>query len=309
VTKSNVQDRVSTSGGTFTDFAVWKNEGNGYVEIEEPQGSLARPDYAKGVIRGSRTLSASGIGKRDPVIVVHGTTVSTNAVIERSSRRSRLLTTQGYRDLPHHCATAARQADRSVNRRRDAAGARETVFEVRERLLSDGFCRHAARRELGDDRGARAEARGARHRICLINPTAIGARKRALELVGSGTKSLAAMASHEVWPQQSEYERAMLTLLNVYVKRLMASYIGRDRVIPERKPCPTPCSTSPSRMAASCRRPEGSEFADPHAVVRSAAGVTAAVSLGPLSRRRPHPDAGHGRHIDRRVADRTTAGR
>ena len=78
-------------GGTFTDFAVWRSEGDSYLEIESYKLPTSRPDFAQAVIQGiGDIVTQCGITEADPVIVVHGTTISTNAVIERSpSRRSR----------------------------------------------------------------------------------------------------------------------------------------------------------------------------------------------------------------------------
>ena len=87
-------------GGTFTDFAVWRREADGYVEIESYKVPSSRPNFAEAVIDGISMLAENlGIGADDPVLVVHGTTVSTNAVIERSEPPIALLTTAGYRDL------------------------------------------------------------------------------------------------------------------------------------------------------------------------------------------------------------------
>jgi N-methylhydantoinase A len=215
-------------GGTFTDFAIWKDESDGYVEVGSHKLPTTYPNFAEAVIRGVIEITERyAISPDASVLVVHGTTISTNAVIERSQPPVALLTTQGYRDL---LGIARLRLDKPIdlfNRRPTPIAPRERVFEVRERLLSDGSVDTPL-----DDESVLAALRAAREKgaqavgICFLhgyrNPVH---ELRALELAKAHFPDLEVMASHEVWPQQSEYERAVLTLLNVYVKRLMDSYL------------------------------------------------------------------------------------
>jgi N-methylhydantoinase A len=215
-------------GGTFTDFAIWKDERDGYVEIGSHKLPTTYPNFAEAVIQGVIEITERyAITSDASILVVHGTTISTNAVIERSQPPVALLTTRGYRDL---LEIARLRLDKPIdlfNRRPTPIVPRERVFEVSERLLSDGSVDTPI-----DDASVIAALQGAREKgaqavgICFLhgyrNPTH---ERRALELAKAHFPGLEVMASHEVWPQQSEYERAVLTLLNVYVKRLMDSYL------------------------------------------------------------------------------------
>ena len=79
-------------GGTFTDFAIWDGEGSGYREVEIFKIPSTPPHFADGVKRGLLRLMEQGRLHRDkPALIVHGTTVSTNAVIERSGPPLALL--------------------------------------------------------------------------------------------------------------------------------------------------------------------------------------------------------------------------
>jgi N-methylhydantoinase A len=227
-------------GGTFTDFAIWKDEGEGYVGIGSYKLPSSRPDYAEAVIQGLEEIALRyGIARDHPTLVVHGTTVSTNAVIERSEPPVALLTTEGYRDL---LGIARLRLDKPVdlfNRRPTPLVPRERVFEVRERLLSDGTVDTALDEASVLDALAAARHKGvAAVGICFLNAYRNPQHEvRALELARSHFPDLEVMASHEVWPQQSEYERAVLTLLNVYVRPLMDGYIRRiDEYLKERLP-------------------------------------------------------------------------
>jgi N-methylhydantoinase A len=269
-------------GGTFTDFAIWKDEGEGYVQIGSRKAPTSRPNFAEAVTRGIAEIAEeAGVGRGDPMLVVHGTTVSTNAVIERSQAPIALITTAGFRDI---LGIARLRLDKPVdlfNRRVVPLVPRERVFPVAERLLADGSVDipldevgviAATRRAI--ELGARAVA------VCFLhshrNPVH---EKRAVELIRAEFPDLEAMASCEVWPQQSEYERAVLTLLNVYVKPLMASYIAeidgflRDR-FPNAKLYITKSNGGVMSAEEARRLPIHTLLSGP------AAGVTAAQTLG-----------------------------
>src|SRR5438132_558377 len=69
-------------GGTFTDFAVWDGAPTGYAAVEAFKVPSTPPDFARGVKDGIEALIERGRIVLDaPVLIVHGTTVSTNAVI------------------------------------------------------------------------------------------------------------------------------------------------------------------------------------------------------------------------------------
>ena len=82
-------------GGTFTDLAVEHDGRRATIKVLTTQAAPER-----GVIGGARAiLQASGVTASDIDIVIHGTTLATNAVIERKGARTALLTTQGFRDV------------------------------------------------------------------------------------------------------------------------------------------------------------------------------------------------------------------
>ncbi|WP_414474081.1 hydantoinase/oxoprolinase family protein [Microvirga sp. M2] len=271
-------------GGTFTDFAIWKDERDGYVEIGSHKRPTTYPNFADAVIQGVIEIAERcAIPADASVLVVHGTTISTNAVIERSQPPVALLTTQGYRDL---LGIARLRLDKPIdlfNRRPAPIVPRERVFEIRERLLSDGSVDTPI-----DDASVIAALRAAREKgaqavgICFLhgyrNPVH---ERRALELARVHFPDLDVMASHEVWPQQSEYERAVLTLLNVYVKRLMDSYLKEvDDFLQSRFPRSRLAITKSNGGIMSSA--EAREVPVHTLLSGPAAGVTAAQAVGEL---------------------------
>lgn len=269
-------------GGTFTDFAIWKNSGDGYTAIDSRKIPTSRPDLAEAVKQGIAGIVADlRIPVGAPMLIVHGTTVSTNAIIERSQPPIGLLTTEGFRDI---LGLARLRLDRPVdlfNSRTVPLVPRENVFAVPGRLLADGtedtpLDEEAVRSAFKSmqDRGIVGAA------VCFINayrhPTH---EARATAIAREEFPGLEVMASHEVWPQQAEYERAVLTLLNVYVKPLMEKYLGEiDGFLRENYPNSRLCVTKSNGGIMSV---EEAQRLPVHTLLSGpAAGVTAAQVVG-----------------------------
>ena len=212
-------------GGTFTDLVVI-DERTGALRVGKV---LTTPkDPAHGVETGMVALLAeAGVATADVRAVVHGTTLATNALIERKGARTALLTTEGFRD--------------AVEIRHEGRYDMYDLFidpplplvprylrrEVSERLLADG----SVLRPL-DEEGTRRVIHGLiadgaeAIAICLlhayVNP---GHEQRVAELVREVAPLCPVSCSSEVVPEIREYERASTTAANVYVAPLMARYL------------------------------------------------------------------------------------
>ena len=225
-------------GGTFTDFAIWR--GGGYGAVEAMKAPSTPPRFAEGVIAGLDALIADG---RLPVdadaLIVHGTTVSTNAVIERSGPPIALLVTEGFRDI---LDIARLRVDRPVDlfaRRAAPLIPRRMVFEVSERLLSDGSVDRALDPADAVAAARRAAASGAAGlAICFLHGHRNPLHERlAAEAITRALPDLDVVLSHEVWPQSGEYERAAAAALNAYSRRVMTGYLAElRRYMAERLP-------------------------------------------------------------------------
>ncbi len=212
-------------GGTFTDLVV-VDETTGTLHVGKVLTIAKDPAHAveEGI---QEMLQAAGVRAADVRAVVHGTTLATNALIERKGARTALVTTEGFRDAleirregrydmydlfidpPPPLVTRARRR------------------EVPERLLPDGSVLRpldetAARRviaELVDD-GVEAFA------ICLLHAYVNPAHEQRLaEIVRELAPDVPVSCSSEVAPEIREYERASTTTANVYVAPLMARYL------------------------------------------------------------------------------------
>jgi 5-oxoprolinase (ATP-hydrolysing)/N-methylhydantoinase A len=159
--------------------------------------------------------------------VVHGTTVATNAVLERRGSRTALLTTRGFRDvlelrrvrMPHLYDPFWTKPDPLVERR--------LRLEVDERMAADGRILQAL-----DEDGVRALASRLRAAqveavaVCLLHAHRWPAHEvRVGQILREELPGVSVSLSSEVLREQQEYERTAATVVNAYVRPLMERYL------------------------------------------------------------------------------------
>ncbi len=271
-------------GGTFTDFAVWDGNPVGYAAVEQFKVPSTPPDFARGVKEGLEQLLKRGrIAADTQILIVHGTTVSTNAVIERSGPPIALLTTSGFKDILN---LARLRLDKPVdlfNRRPAPLIPRELVYEIDERILANGRIDRAI-----DVAQAVEAARAARKAgavavaVCFMHSYRNGEHERhAGAAIRAALPDLDVVLSHEVWPQQSEYERASAALLNAYARTTMAGYIADlqsflDKRLPQARLFITKSNGGVMATGEAIRMPIHTLLSGP------AAGVTASRALSAM---------------------------
>lgn len=207
------------AGGTFTDFVVLNARGE--LSSFKLRSNPASP---AAVILEGISRATSGNAATD-VEVVHGSTVATNALLERKGARVALVTTAGFEDL----ILIGRQ-NRPELYNLMPAPARpivpaERCFGVAERMLFEGSVETvlvdaeiARLREVIAASGAESVA------ICLLHSYANDAHERALL---EGLEGLGYIcASCDVSPEFREFERASTTVINAYTGPLMDRYLG-----------------------------------------------------------------------------------
>jgi N-methylhydantoinase A len=213
-------------GGTFTDFFHFDETTRRFTVGKTPSN---RGDEAVGFLAGLKKFGAL----RDLGSIVHGTTVGTNALLERKGARVGLITTAGFRDV-----LEMRRRDR-----RQTWGLwgdfipvidRNMRLEVAERTLADGSIRTpvdpahivAAAKQLIES-GAEALA------IVFINAYANPANERAaLEAAATVWPNRNLACSSQILPEIREFERTSTTALNAYLQPVVGSYLGKlDRAL------------------------------------------------------------------------------
>ena len=211
-------------GGTFTDLTA-VDETTGRVVVTKVP---SRPrNEATAVLDG---LAALGIEPRDVRRLVHGTTVGTNAVLERRGARVAVLTTAGFRDLIEIGRTKRNIPALFVPTfvRPKPVVARQHRFEVDERLLADGSVSvpldaASVERALDAALAAGAEAIA----VCLLHAYLNPAHERTIADVAKGRcPGVPVSCSADVVSEYREFERFSTTVLNAYLQPLMDEYLS-----------------------------------------------------------------------------------
>ncbi len=215
------------TGGTFTDLVAFAPDGG---SLAFHKVASTPDDPARGIIRGIREI-VDRIGARAEEIelLVHGTTVATNAVLQRAGARVALITTAGFRDvLQIHRQDRPRLYDLRGRRARPLVP-RALRYELRERVRFDGSVQtpldHAQLDGLIDAlrrEGVDAVAVGLLH--SYANPAHEQAVGRAL---AERLPEAAVCLSHELAGEQGEYERFSTCAMNAFVQPVVARYLGR----------------------------------------------------------------------------------
>ncbi|MCT4370779.1 hydantoinase/oxoprolinase family protein [Yangia mangrovi] len=214
-------------GGTFTDFIAWrlKDGRSQSVNLKVPS---TPGNYAEGFISGlEQVLAQFGDVADEDLMIVHGTTISTNTVIERKADPIALLTTEGFRDVLNIQRLRLRKPTNLFEQRTPPLVPRELVFEVEERTLFDGSIRKPIDPEQVKACAREALARGATgFAIALYHSYRNDEHERiAREAVREVAGDVEISISSEIWPQVGEYERSMVAVLNAFVQPKMAGYL------------------------------------------------------------------------------------
>ena len=210
-------------GGTFTDLLSLDEAGQ--VQFVKVPSVPRRPDegaYA--------ALAGAGIDAADIHELVHGSTVATNAVLERRGARVAFVTTRGFRDI-----LAIQRHDRHLvfelaYEKPPPIVAPRDCFEVTERILADGSVETALDLAEADRSLIPALAAGGYEAvaICLLNAYANPAHERALaELVGRRLQHVVLTCSSDTAPEFREYERASTTVIAAHVQPVISEYLER----------------------------------------------------------------------------------
>jgi N-methylhydantoinase A len=225
--KEREQRRVRVgvdTGGTFTDF-VYHVGGRARI-FKVPS---TPDDPSRAIVEGLRRAAReTGVALRE-LEVVHGTTVGTNALLERKGARAALVTTEGFEDV----LVIGRQARGSLydlNWTRPAPLVEDALrFGVRERVAADG----SVVEELLDEeivalikklKRARPESVA----VCLLFSFARPEHERRIErALQDALEGVPLSVSHRILPEYREFERTSTVTINAYLQPLMGSYLGR----------------------------------------------------------------------------------
>ncbi len=205
------------TGGTFTDCVYFKD---GQLQVLKVFSTPSDPGQA--VLEALRRIGASG-----EVLVRHGTTVGTNAMIERKGARVAFVTTAGFEDT----IAIGRQARARLYDWFQPApiclAAVDLRFGVDERVTAEGEILRSPSKAVTERlrqqiRDSGAEAIAISLLFSFANPVNEQAVAEALEEVG-----LPISISHRVLPEFREYERASTVVANAYLSRIVGGYMEK----------------------------------------------------------------------------------
>ncbi len=212
------------TGGTFTDLVLWDGQTCRTHKVRSTPG-----DPARAILKGIEEMLAPGTAAAE---IVHGSTVATNALLERKGARTAFVTTEGFEDV---LAIGRQNRSQLYNFFAPAPSplvGPELTFGLAERTLNDGSIHKALDPAAAEDLARKLYDLGVESvAVCLLHSYVNGAHESCVaEKVAScaeGRRKLFVSLSHEVLPEYREYERAATTLVNAYVSPLMGRYLER----------------------------------------------------------------------------------
>ncbi|HEX8456199.1 MAG TPA: hydantoinase/oxoprolinase family protein [Pyrinomonadaceae bacterium] len=213
------------TGGTFTDFVYAGHEGR----LSIFKLASTPDDPARAIDAGVRRIAAEMKVAVAELEIVHGTTVGTNALLQRRGARAALVTTAGFEDVLA-IGRQARPALYDLNAERSAAIIpRALRFGVGERVAATGevleaLDEDALQKLVARLRRARVEAVAVCLLFSFVRPEHEQLVARALESLG-----VPLSVSHEILPEYREFERTSTIAINAYLQPLMGAYLRKLR--------------------------------------------------------------------------------
>lgn len=214
-------------GGTFTDVIL--EQGDGSISIRKLLSTP--PQYDQAVIAAIGGLAGDqGIG---PEIseVIHGTTVATNAVLERRGCKIALVTTQGFRDVLELRRLRIPNMYDLFWRKPPPLVDRELRFEIDERVLADGTVAQPVNEPEVSGLAVTLREEGVEAvAVCLVNSYLYPEHEQQVgAILRRELDGVTISLSTEILREQGEYERTATTAVNAYIQPLMSSYVDRIR--------------------------------------------------------------------------------
>src|ERR1700683_5266472 len=203
------------TGGTFTD-CVWVDRGR--IRMLKVFSTPEDPSQAIGG-------ALEKIGARDPLILLHGTTVGTTAILQRKGARVALVTTAGFEDVIEIGRQARPKLYDFFFDRIEPLVTADLRFGVDERVSSEG----EVLREPSS-----AHLRDLKNKVLALGPEAIAisllfsfanSKNEAVVVAGLQDLGVPLSVSHKILPEFREYERTSTVVVNAYLQPVMQTYM------------------------------------------------------------------------------------
>jgi len=210
------------TGGTFTDFVF---EVNGHLQIFKLASTPADP--ARAIVDGLRRIAETTKSDLDNLEVVHGTTVGTNALLQRRGARTALITTKGFEDVLEIGRQARPELYNLAAVKPPPLVPGNLRFALSERVTAAGEVLEPVDEvELSAlvERLKKAKIDSAA--ICLLFSFVNSAHEQRIAQALSAL-NIPLSVSYQILPEYREFERTSTVTINAYLQPLMGSYLNR----------------------------------------------------------------------------------
>lgn len=214
-------------GGTFTDLLLFNNK-TGEMKLEKTPSTPA--DQSIGILEGiKKIVERNGLDANDIDLILHGTTVATNAVLEEKGALVGLITTKGFEQILHvaRSQTPGPLAGWIIMQKPDPLAPLYLTRGVTCRTTAKGvetspIDEAEIRGHIKDLHDAGIEALT----VSLINSFASNVHERKIrDIAAEMYPDLPVTISTDILPEFREYERCLTTVMNSYVRPKMANYL------------------------------------------------------------------------------------
>jgi N-methylhydantoinase A len=207
-------------GGTFTDLVCFDPDSSDLRIVKLPS---TPPDFHRAVIDAVTSVASPG----RPATIVHGSTVATNALLQRAGEPCAFVTTEGFRDMlligrqnrPHLYALHVQ--------RPQPLTPESNWFTLRERIGAHGEVVEPLRDDEVDRLIAQIRERGLRHvAVCLLFSFVNPAHEQLIARRCAGARLTVSLSS-DILPEFREYERASTTVINASLRPTVERYLSQ----------------------------------------------------------------------------------
>jgi len=210
-------------GGTFTDLLLMDETDGRLLAVKT--ASTPAPEDA--ILAG--LASFRDRYEVDPAEIVyfsHGTTLAVNTLLQRNGAEVGLITTKGFRDILELRRLRLSKANDLFVPRPQPLVPRRRVAEVEERLMQDGsVLRPLQRADVERQAKALIDGGAANIAICFLHAYRHDVHERQTKAwIEESFPGVYVCTSSEVWPQQREYERSLVSVINAYIGGRMRDY-------------------------------------------------------------------------------------
>ena len=214
-------------GGTFTDFVLADMESGELTRFKE---ASVPGDPSRSVENGlSALIERAGVRPNDIELIVHGTTLLVNAIIQRRGAKVGLIVSKGNRGILEIARANLAHTQDYTLRKEIPLVPRDLIFETSARTLADGTV---------IERPAEGETAAIAERIRAAGIEAVSVQLLNSYLHPEMERKVAAQLrdcldgipvteSAYIWPELGEFERALVSIMNAYVQPIMESYLDK----------------------------------------------------------------------------------